>query len=209
MGADMTFNETNNRIAEFQEKIASLPIGSITKKTVNGKTYFYHRFTENKKRREKFIPAQDLDDLKAKIDLRKKLEKEIKDLKKQLDVEDLSSLQESGFITNILMGEDLRLFARSVRTYKKRECFNQLYDYIYGDFKDKVLILYGLRRTGKTTMIRQIFADMQKSDLACSAFIQITAKNSLAEVNHDLKILQKQGIKYVFLDEVTLIPLEP
>lgn len=205
MGADMTFNETNNRIAEFQEKIASLPIGSITKKTVNGKTYFYHRFTENKKRREKFISPKDFDDLKAKIDLRKKLEKEIKALKKQLDVEDLSSLQESVFITNILMGEDLRLFARSVRTYKKRECFNQLYDYIYGDFKDKVLILYGLRRTGKTTMIRQIFADMQKSDLACSAFIQITAKNSLAEVNHDLKILQKQGIKFVFLDEVTLM----
>ena len=51
----MTFEETNNRISEFQEKIASLPIGSITKKTVNGKTYFYHRFTENKKRREKFI----------------------------------------------------------------------------------------------------------------------------------------------------------
>ena len=73
MGADMTFNETNNRIAEFQEKIASLPIGSITKKTVNGKTYFYHRFTENKKRREEFIPAQDLDALKAKIDLSCKL----------------------------------------------------------------------------------------------------------------------------------------
>ena len=51
-GADMTFSEINNRLATLQDKIASLPIGSITKKTVNGKTYFYHRFTENKKRRE-------------------------------------------------------------------------------------------------------------------------------------------------------------
>lgn len=178
----------------------------MPKKTVNSKIYFYHRFTENKKRREKFIPAQDLDDLKAKIDLRKELENEIKDLKKRMAVEKISSfLHDPDFVTTILRGEELRLFARSVRSYKKRECFNQLRDYIYGDVKDKVLILYGLRRTGKTTMIRQVFADMGESDLACSAFIQITAKNSLADVNHDLKILQKQGIKYVFLDEVTLM----
>ena len=44
--------------------------------------------------------------------------------------------------------------------WRKRECYQQLYDYIYGDVSDRVFILYGLRRTGKTTLIRQLVADM-------------------------------------------------
>ena len=52
--------------------------------------------------------------------------------------------------------------------------------------------LYGLRRTGKTTMIRQIFADMAEDELAKAAFIQITAKDTLADVNKDLKTLESR-----------------
>ena len=68
-----------------------------------------------------------------------------------------------------------------------------------------MFILYGLRRTGKTTMIRQIFAEMSDAELAKAAFIQITAKDTLADVNRDLKALEAQGFRYVFLDEVTLM----
>ncbi len=49
--------EIQARAAELERQIANLPAGSITKKKiVNGKAYFYHRWTENKKRREKYIP---------------------------------------------------------------------------------------------------------------------------------------------------------
>ena len=68
-----------------------------------------------------------------------------------------------------------------------------------------MFILYGLRRTGKTTMIRQIFAEMSDAELAKAAFVQITARDTLADVNHDLKLLEAQGFRYVFLDEVTLM----
>ena len=54
-------------------------------------------------------------------------------------------------------------------------------------------------------MIRQIFAEMSDADLAKSAFIQITARDTLADVNRDLKLLEAQGFRYVFLDEVTLM----
>ena len=54
-------------------------------------------------------------------------------------------------------------------------------------------------------MIRQIFAEMNDADLAKSAFIQITARDTLADVNRDLKLLEAQGFRYVFLDEVTLM----
>ena len=80
-----------------------------------------------------------------------------------------------------------------------------LHDFIYGVVHDKVFILYGLRRTGKTTMIRQILSDMRDTDLAKAAFIQITNQNTLADVNKDLKYLEQHGYRYVFLDEVTLM----
>lgn len=64
------------RIAELEHQIAELPAGSVTKKTVNGKEYYYHRWTEEKKRREKYIPTEELDSFQQQIEKRKTLEKE-------------------------------------------------------------------------------------------------------------------------------------
>ena len=46
---------------------------------------------------------------------------------------------------------------------------------------------------------------MSDAELSKAAFIQITAKDTLANVNRDLKTLEAQGFRYVFLDEVTLM----
>ena len=148
----------------LERQIALLPAGSITKKNVNGREYFYHRWTEEKKRREKYIPADELSDFQRKIEKRKALERELKEIRKQLPQKKTSA--ETMFKTHILKGSALRRFADSVRDYRKRECFLTLRDYIYGEPQDKVLILYGLRRTGKTTMIRQIFAEMSDEELS-------------------------------------------
>ena len=199
----MELSEIQNRVAELEQQISNLPAGSITKKTVNGKVYFYHRWTEDKKRKEKYIPVDELENFHAQIEQRKKLDHDLKALKKQLPK--TRSMDASMFITNVRTGETLRSFAKSVRGYRRRECFQQLCDYVYGDPQDKVFILYGLRRTGKTTMIRQIFAEMRDTELVKAAFIQITAKDTLADVNRDLKILEAHGFRYVFLDEVTLM----
>lgn len=199
----MELSEIQNRVAELEQQISNLPAGSITKKTVNGKEYFYHRWTEDKKRKEKYIPVDELENFHAQIEQRKKLDQDLKALKKQLPK--TRSTDASMFTTNVRTGETLRSFAKSVRGYRRRECFQQLYDYVYGDPQDKVFILYGLRRTGKTTMIRQIFAEMRDTELVKAAFIQITAKDTLADVNRDLKILEAHGFRYVFLDEVTLM----
>lgn len=199
----MELSEIQNRVAELEQQISNLPAGSITKKTVNGKEYFYHRWTEDKKRKEKYIPVDELENFHAQIEQRKKLDQDLKALKKQLPK--TRSMDDSMFTTNVRTGETLRSFAKSVRGYRRRECFQQLCDYVYGDPQDKVFILYGLRRTGKTTMIRQIFAEMRDTELVKAAFIQITAKDTLADVNRDLKILEAHGFRYVFLDEVTLM----
>ena len=201
----MERSELQAKIADLEQQIAELPAGSVTKKTINGNAYFYHRWTEDKKRREKYIPAEEVDSFRKQIERRKGLEKELKVLQKQLPRKSVSAASAHTFATNIRAGEALRTFSASVRRYRKRECFRQLHDYIYGELQDKVLILYGLRRTGKTTMIRQIFAGMSDAELSKAVFIQITARDTLADVNRDLKMLEAQGFRYVFLDEVTLM----
>lgn len=70
----MDLSEMQTRAAELELQISALPAGSVTKKTVNGKEYFYHRWTENKKRREKYISADELENFRAQIERRKELE---------------------------------------------------------------------------------------------------------------------------------------
>ena len=109
----MDLSEMQTRVAELEQQISALPAGSVTKKTVNGKEYFYHRWTENKKRREKYIPADELENFRAQIERRKALEQELKALKKQLPK--AKSANPSAFTTNVRTGEALRSFAASVR----------------------------------------------------------------------------------------------
>ncbi len=193
--------ELRDRILELERQIANLPTGSITKKNVNGKEYFYHRWTEDRKRKEKYIAREDEPTFRKQLEKRRALEKELKDMQKQFSLENTRS----EFVTNIIIDDTLSTFISSVRRYKKREIFDQLLSYLSGETQDKVFILYGLRRTGKTTMMRQAIAQMTDDDLKKTAFIQITLKDTLAGVNQDLKTLLSLGYKYVFIDEVTLM----
>ena len=192
-----------NRIDELEVQIATLPVGSITKKTINGKVYYYHRWTEDKKRKEKYVSEEDVPALREQIEERKALEAELKALKKQAPKKPAPKKEK--FIMNVRIGDDLRIYSAPVRRYKKRGCYQTLHDFVYGDVQDRVFILYGLRRTGKTTLIRQILSEMSDADLSKAAFIQATARNNLAQLNQDLKQLERQGYKYIFIDEVTLM----
>lgn len=99
----MDLSEMQTRAAELEQQISALPAGSVTKKTVRGKDYFYHRWTENKKRQEKYIPADELENFRAQIERRKALEQELKALKKQLPK--AKSANPSAFTTNVRTGE--------------------------------------------------------------------------------------------------------
>ena len=47
--------ELMNKIAELGREIAILPEGSITKKKIRDKEYYYHRITINGKRTENYV----------------------------------------------------------------------------------------------------------------------------------------------------------
>lgn len=196
----MNHEEIMARIAEIEREIAVLPAGGVSKKNVHGKVYYYHRITQNGKRTEKYVKAEDVDELKSNIEKRKKLEKELKKLKQHMPKE-----KNLDFKTKVIVDNRLKSLVSITRNYKKRECIQMLRDYIFKDIDDKVFILYGLRRTGKTTLIRQIILELPESDFDKAAFIQVTSRDSLSDIDEDLRLLEKNGYKYVFLDEVTLM----
>ena len=143
--------------------------------------------------------------MKAGIEKRKKLEKELKELKAAVIEEAMPVSKVHGLKTMVRTGKMLEAQIAPVRKYKKRECISQLREYVFGPVQDKVLIIYGLRRTGKTTMIRQILTELSNEEFNKAAFIQVTTGDNLSDLDSDLRLLEKSGYKYVFIDEVTLI----
>ena len=217
----MEINKAQERVIEIEREIASLPAGSITTKRVKNGTYFYHRINVNGKRKETYVDPETAAELKELINRRKTLEKELKALRPYSfrtasegmyvrEGANLTSLyntdsRASEFHTYIRFGDALKKYAAPVAAYEKRDCIDDLKKYIYDESIEKVMILYGLRRTGKTTLIRQVIADMDEDDLRKTVFIQVKSGDTLADVNEDLRKLETAGYKYVFIDEVTLM----
>ena len=184
---------------KIQAAIDALPAGGITVKTINGRKYPYLQWTENGKQRGRRVHEDELETLRAGIGERKRLQALLRSSPepKAAPGLPLSSVCRTG--------DELRNFIQPVLTWRKRDGFAMLRDYLYGDTADKVFVLCGLRRTGKTTLIRQAIADMDEAMFEKTAFIQVTAQNNLAQLNQDLRTLEQHGYRCLFLDEVTLM----
>ena len=194
----MTKEEYYKIIAEME----ILPTGNITYKKINGREYAYYQWRENGKQHTRRTKGEEFEQLSSQIERRKELQKLIKNV--ELSKVDLEK-KVAQFRCTTRIGDALERFVQPVIKWRKRECYQQLYDYIYGDVSDRVFSLYGLRRTGKTTLIRQLIADMDMAMKSKSVFIQIQDTKILDDVNQDLRILEEKGYRYIFIDEVTLL----
>lgn len=188
------------RIRYIKEWISQLPPGNITYKTIKGKKYPYYQWTEDGKQHGRRVKDDELIELSEKIEQRKTLEKKLKDSGATADL-----LDEKFFFSLVKTDKELLDFVAPVKNLKKRNCYKNLHEYIYGNSTDRVFILYGLRRTGKTTLIRQLISEMSEEILMQTAFMQINSTIDLAKLNIDLKQLSKMGYRYVFIDKVTLM----
>ena len=193
------------QIADLEEQIAKLPVGYISKKMINGKERYYQQWTENGKVKSKYIKNEDFEDFKKKIELRKSLQGKLSELKSSAAFIETPSIKDAKFNLRVMYGSDLKDFASQTKDFQKRDCFAQIQDYLYSKTLDKVCLIYGLRRTGKTTMLRQCLYEMKETEFNRSVYIKATVNDTMEKLNKDLKLLRELGIKFVFIDEVTLI----
>lgn len=156
------------KIQELERQIAGLPIGYISKKTINGKVRYYHQWTENRKKHSQYLRDGEMEVLQEQIDRRKSLQAQLKELQSGMPKARQPKLD---FETSVIAGRGLEAMSQGVKDWGLRDCFEQLEEYLYSKESDRVCLIFGLRRTGKTTMLRQAIGRMAKEDLSRTAYI--------------------------------------
>ncbi len=196
-------------INKLEEQIAKLPIGYITEKVINEKKYYCQQWKENGKSKSRYISEEEANTLKPQIEERKKLQKELKALKKTLPAPVSEKIEEKTpepeFKMSALYGEALLKMAQTASQYERRDCFSKIQDFLKTPAADKVCLVFGLRRTGKTTLLKQLVLAMNEEEQKSAIYIKASTENTIEELNADLKIANKLKYKYVLIDEITLI----
>ena len=194
--------DINKRILELENELAILPQGSINIKKINGKEQPYLQWTENGKSKSKYIKKNEREQILAGVERRKQLQEELRELKK---LEVVDTPVPTKFETFVVISNRLIAMTKGVRNWKERDCFKQLQKYLNSDATDRVCLVFGLRRTGKTTMLRQAVLKMTSEQIAKTAYIKAKATDTMAAMNRDLEKLLELGYENVFIDEVTLM----
>lgn len=170
-----------------EKRINKITKGGASKKVINGRTYYYYQWYENGVKRTKLISKNEYDDI----------------LENGSD-NYLRFLHASCYIgVQLVKGDDLLQTIYHVKDYQKRDCFSAVNEYVNSEPNGKLLALYGLRRTGKTTlMFQSIIANLDK--IKQTAYITLDDRASIESINLLLNNLLKENIKYVYIDEITM-----
>ena len=195
---------TQERITEIEKQLLLLPAGTLTYKTIKGNEQPYLQWSERGKTISRYIKIAEREHIFQQLELREKLLDELRHLKEQPQHQVLAQ-SVPAYRTNVITGYDLKELILPAQKLRKRDCFKRLNKYMTGDFAGKVCLLYGLRRTGKTTLLLQAINELTDDQFAKAVYIKATTDNTMADLNQDLKLLRENGYRYIFIDEVTLI----
>lgn len=192
-------------IAEIYQKLKKeleqLPVGYISKKNINGNTQYYLQWRENGRMKSKYIRKGDLETVERQIAKRKELEAAVTRLKPMLPKKEDGSMN---YETNVMPCVDIADRLEIAAKLPRRDCFARLLKYLYANDMTRVTAVYGLRRTGKTTMLYQAMAEMPEDVKEKAVYMKLRTGNDMAQLNRDLYRLRDAGYRYIFIDEVTL-----
>ena len=182
------------RIKEIEKQLATLPAGKLTYKNIKGKMQPYLQWTENGKEITKYVKVAERETVLEQVALRDSLVAELQGLKEKYPGESKTST----YHTNVLFGESLKNSAASFARYNKRDLFKTLWKFIKGNYFGKVCLLYGLRRTGKTTLLMQAINELSDEEFEKAVYIKANPSVTMADMNKDMQTLYDAGFKYVF-----------
>ncbi len=191
-------------IEELEKRIETLPRGTIVTKNIDGKPYFYQQYKENKKTVSNFLTNDEAEKMRPLIDERRQLQKKLREMKKNLPAAAKPD-DNTSFIMNAITGSGLLEMAETAKDFKKRDCYEKISSYLYGKPADKVCLVYGLRRTGKTTLLKQLVLDMKEENRKQTIYIKARVGETISDLNKDIKLAREKGIKFFLIDEITLL----
>ena len=189
-------------VEEIRKELETLPKGYISNKTIGGKVRHYLQWNEGGKLKSKYIKDSEYEEIKTKIERRKRLTNVLKALEKP-EPEPKKASFASGI--NAITGAQLdKLVAESVKL-DARDCFSDIEEYLYGPWSPRIMVVYGLRRTGKTTLLFQAIGKMEKTERNKAFYIKAQRGQTMSALYDEIDRLFKAGYKYAFIDEITFI----
>ena len=198
MGIAMSKTITNDEIKRYRDELAKLPIGSISRKTIAGKVRYYRQWVEDGRTRSEYLKESEVDGVRRQIERRRELTK----LLSSLGAGGRSSTRIDAAVKT---GRELSDWADFVSGWDARDVFSDIMKFIHWPAESKVLIVFGLRRTGKTTMLQQAVRALTRDEFARAAYIKVRTGDTLETMDDRLSRLHRRGFRYVFIDEVTLL----
>ena len=190
-----------DREAALRE-LESLPKGYISNKVIGGKVRHYLQWNDGGKIRSRYIKDSEYEDVKAQIARRKEL---AESLRKYAAVVQEPQPLEYGSAPGALTGMRLQNITAGPMKLKTRDCFADIEKYIYGPVSPRIMVIYGLRRTGKTTLLLQAVGHMKAEDMAKAFYIKARKGQTMAGLYRDIDRLYGSGYRYGFIDEITFI----
>ncbi|MCR5670506.1 MAG: AAA family ATPase [Butyrivibrio sp.] len=208
-------NPGENELRELLSELGQLPKGNVTYRVIRGKKRMYLQWYEDHKKISKYVKASDEAQILLLISRRGEINARIKELVEHADTYSLmedtpvygtgiikGAPVSDGFATGVILGQQLSNMFDAVKRYDERDGVAAIRTYLDLAPDGRVCLVYGLRRTGKTTMALQALSHFHDS---VSAYIKIKPSDTMDDLNRDLKKLFDNDIRLVFVDEVTLM----
>ena len=163
--------------------------GNVYKKTVKGKEYYSLQYRENGKMVTTNVSVAEAYDYAFRVAHKRHYEE----------------LMGHRFRSKTYFGAALYDFVQPAKDYRNRVLLEEVRAYLEKGVAGRVLVLYGLRRSGKTTMMMQAISEQPLNRFAKTAYLKVEKHEDYSALNEDLDFLFDHGIEWVFIDEITMM----
>lgn len=196
----MIEKRTSKEIEAWAADLVRAHGGSVSAKTIRGVVRYYLQWKEGGRYHNKYLRTTEVAAVRHQLAL-------LRGKPVPVDVPSTGNtpVPDKDFETNVCIGQDLLAFAEEASGFQTRDDFPKLETFIRAPRASKVFVIYGLRRTGKTTMIRQSILSLEPAQRAKAAYVKVGQGDELSSLNRDLKRLHARGVDIVYIDEVTLL----
>lgn len=192
----MIERRTQEEIEKYARELVLAHGGSVSSKNVRGKTRFYLQWKEKGVYRSIYLKASEVAAVHHQLHL----------LRGKPDgIVIYQNGRKFAYETSVLTGEALLDFARNALSFRERNDFHRISQFIHDERVGRVMLLYGLRRTGKTIMLKQSILGLSESERAFAAYVKVSRRDSMEALRRDLDAMRNKGIRIVYVDEVTLL----
>lgn len=97
-------------------------------------------------------------------------------------------------------------FTADISGLNKRKAFVTLKDFVLGDecYQGEILAVYGLKRTGKTALLKQLLCDIDAYTSSC-AFLEMQDSDTMKMLERRIEEEQAKGKTVIFINEITKV----